>query len=103
MRADRLSTWGYEKPTSPGIDRLAAESVVFLDAQASSSWTLPSLASLLTSQHSSTLDIWYYSAHLDPAFETLTERVSAAGYRTFGIGSHIYLGERFGLTQGFVQ
>jgi arylsulfatase A-like enzyme len=103
LRADRLSAWGYEKPTSPAIDRLAAESVVFVNAQSSSSWTLPSLASLLTSQHASTLDLWYYGEHLDPAFETLTERLAAAGYRTFGIGSHIYLGERFGLTQGFEE
>jgi arylsulfatase A-like enzyme len=77
--------------------------VVFTDAQSSSSWTLPSLGSLLTSQHPSTLDIWGFGGHLDPAFSTLTERLAAAGYRTFGIGSHIYMGDRFGLTQGFAE
>ena len=48
LRADHLSGYGYQRATTPRIDRFAAEGQLFLDAYSSSSWTLPSHASLLT-------------------------------------------------------
>jgi hypothetical protein len=48
LRADHLGCYGYERPTSPAIDAMAEEGVVFDDASATSPWTLPSHASLLT-------------------------------------------------------
>jgi hypothetical protein len=47
-RADRLSTYGYPKPTSPNLDTFAREALVFKNCYAASSWTLPSHASLFT-------------------------------------------------------
>ena len=47
-RPDHLGLYGYEKPTSPNLDRLAKESVVYDHAYATSSWTLASHASLFT-------------------------------------------------------
>ncbi len=47
-RADRLSCYGYGKPTSPNLDRLAADGLRFENAYAVSSWTLPTHASLFT-------------------------------------------------------
>ena len=44
LRADRLGCYGYERPTSPVIDRLAAQGTLFLEARAQCSWTLPSMA-----------------------------------------------------------
>ena len=50
LRADRLGFYGYtERPTSPNLDELAKESVVFEQAHATAPWTLPSVASLITS------------------------------------------------------
>ncbi|MHC4846564.1 MAG: sulfatase-like hydrolase/transferase, partial [Planctomycetota bacterium] len=51
LRADHLSAYGYERPTSPGLDALARDGVVFLDNTAQSSWTLPSVASYMTGRH----------------------------------------------------
>jgi len=48
LRADHLSGYGYERPTSPHIDALAAESVLFENAQAASSSTAPSHMTMLT-------------------------------------------------------
>lgn len=48
LRADHLGLYGYERETSPRIDALAAEGVVFDHAFATASWTLPSMTSLLT-------------------------------------------------------
>ena len=48
LRADHLGTYGYERNTSPNIDRLADEGVVFESAFSTSSWTAPSHASMFT-------------------------------------------------------
>jgi arylsulfatase A-like enzyme len=48
LRADHLGCYGYGRPTSPAIDAIAREGVVFEDASATSPWTKPSHASLLT-------------------------------------------------------
>jgi len=48
LRADALGCYGYERPTSPNIDRLAESGALFLQARAQSPWTLPSVATILT-------------------------------------------------------
>ena len=48
VAAGHLSLYGYDRPTSPTIDELAARGVRFDRAQATSSWTLPSHASMFT-------------------------------------------------------
>jgi arylsulfatase A-like enzyme len=49
LRADRLSCYGYGRPTSPAIDRLLARGVRFTDARTIEPLTAPSLVSMLTS------------------------------------------------------
>ena len=49
LRADRVGIYGYNRPTTPRIDALAASAVVFERAYAPAPWTLPSVASLMTS------------------------------------------------------
>jgi len=51
LRADHLGAYGYERPTSPRFDALAAESYLFTDARAQASCTYPSVNSLLTSRY----------------------------------------------------
>src|SRR6185369_9578077 len=48
VRQDHLSLYGYERPTSPNLDRLAATSLVFENAYSTSHFTLPAHASLFT-------------------------------------------------------
>jgi len=48
LRADHLSTYGYRRPTSPELDKLAAEGVVFERAVSQGAWTIPSMVSMLT-------------------------------------------------------
>ena len=51
LRADRLSAYGYERATSPHLERLAARGTLFENAYAAASWTWPSTASILTGLH----------------------------------------------------
>jgi arylsulfatase A-like enzyme len=51
LRADRLSAYGYGKPTSPHLDRLLARGVRFDGARTVEPLTAPAMASMLTSLH----------------------------------------------------
>ena len=51
LRADRLGCYGAERPTSPNLDRLAREGLVFDRAYSQAPWTLPAMASVMTSLH----------------------------------------------------
>jgi arylsulfatase A-like enzyme len=102
-RRDRLSLYGYERPTTPNLDRLAAESTVWDEAYATSTWTSPSHASLFTglfpAAHGVTQSAW----ELRPELETLAERLRASGYRTAGVVGNPMVGRGFGFDQGFEE
>jgi arylsulfatase A-like enzyme len=103
LRADHLGTYGWRRPTSPNLDAFAAKSVVFEQAQSSSSWTLPSLASLMTSLLPSTHHCETDSAILCPSYTTLAEMLRDAGYDTSIVASHYFLNAGHGLQQGFTR
>jgi len=48
QRADKLSCYGYDKPTTPNIDRIAGEGTLFLNHTTPGVWTLPAHVSLFT-------------------------------------------------------
>jgi arylsulfatase A-like enzyme len=95
LRADHLG------PDTPALAALAEAGVSFTRAQSTSSWTLPSLASLMTSTYTSTHRCWDMKTELDGSFSTLAERFAAAGYATAAVASHVFLAPKHGLHQGF--
>jgi len=103
LRADHLGCYGYEKPTSPNLDALAARSVVFERAESSSSWTLPSMTSLMTGLSVSAHNCDHLGSRLDPSYTTLAELLRDAGYDTEIVASHLFLGAPYGLQQGFTH
>lgn len=101
LRADHLGAYGYERPTSPSIDALFDSSVVFDDVTSSSPWTLPSFATMMTSLQPSAHRVWNFKSRLDDSYTTLAEILRDAGFDTGAVVSHVFLGDRFGLHQGF--
>ncbi len=102
LRYDRLGLSGYPHPTSPNIDALAQESIVFRAAIAPSSWTLPSLVSMMTGRHAGQLDFLPLGLRSDSSgARTLAEIFSANGYHTVGVTSHWFSSNRFGFGRGF--
>lgn len=61
VRSDHLSCYGYKRKTSPNIDRMAAEGVLFENAFANSSHTRESVPSLFSSTYPSTHNVIYYN------------------------------------------
>lgn len=101
VRADHLGAYGYARDTSPNLDALASEGVLFENAIADSSWTLPSHASLFTGQPSRVHGVTHDRVRLAPARVTLAELLASAGYRTEAFVSAPYVHPVFGLAQGF--
>jgi arylsulfatase A-like enzyme len=101
LRADHVSAYGYARQTTPQLDRLAAAGVRFAQAFAAASWTLPSHVSLFTSQLPSRHGVQHDRVALPALATTLAETLAAAGFATAGFVSWIYVGERYGLAQGF--
>ena len=82
--ADYMSVYGYNRRTTPTLERLAQEGVVFERAYSNSTWTLPSTASFMTSlQTSVTGGLLPGSHNLVPAEAvTMAEHMHRAGYQT---------------------
>jgi arylsulfatase A-like enzyme len=103
LRADHLGVYGYRRPTSPTLDRLAAESLVFARAFATAPWTLPSHASLLTGLYPEEHGAGR-SESTDPlpaGVPTLAEILRGAGYRTLAFTAGGVMSRRSGLDRGF--
>ena len=101
LRADHLGCYGYPRPTSPFLDRLASQGVLFEQAWATSPWTLPSHASLFTGLYPSQHGVMTEERALPADLPTLAESLRDRGFATAGFVSGIFLGARFGLGRGF--
>ena len=100
LRQDHLSFYGYRDQTSPGLDRLAQESVVFKNCLAPSSWTKPSVVSLLSG-----LDALHHGAQrrrpVGEHVELLAEVLRREDYSTAAFSGNPWVSAEFGLAQGF--
>ncbi len=101
LRPDHLGCYGYERPTSPTIDRLAAEGVRFANAFSSTTWTLPAHLALLTGLPDLVHGTISESKKLDDNRMTLAEILRRNGYQTWGIFTAPFLLPRWGFDQGF--
>jgi arylsulfatase A-like enzyme len=101
LRADRLGVYGYSRETSPQIDALAIDSVVFEQAYAPAPWTLPSVASLFTSTFICEHQIIMDDGKLNSSLETLAEKLKSAGFHTGSFYRNPWIDSPTGLNRGF--
>jgi arylsulfatase A-like enzyme len=101
VRADHLGTYGYPRPTTPWIDTLADEGVVFDDATSTSPWTLPAHASLLTGLYPDRHGATSSDRALREHVPTLATILSSQGIRTMAIVNSVYVARMFDLDRGF--
>jgi arylsulfatase A-like enzyme len=104
VRADHLTCYGYGRPTSPNLDRLGRQGVLFETAIAPSSWTLPSHASMLTGTYPHAHHVDLPAKQLASGFPILPRTLRRAGYRTAAFsGNTFYFTRATGLGQGFIH
>jgi arylsulfatase A-like enzyme len=101
LRADRLGCYGNPRPTSPVIDSLAAEGVLFEWTFSQAPTTPPSQASILTSLYPSTHGVKGRKDRLAKEITTLGEVFSDHGFATGAFVDGGYMNRGFGLLQGF--
>ena len=101
LRADHVGAYGYPYPTTPNIDRLAAEGTLFEVAYAPTGATCPAHATLFTSRMPLGHGVVRNGLRLADDHVTLAEQLRDAGWATAGFVSSYPLKTRFGLAQGF--
>jgi arylsulfatase A-like enzyme len=103
VRADHLSLYGYQRPTSPVLERLARWGVRFDEARAAAPWTLPSHATMFTGRWHHELSVNWMTP-LDRKRPTLAEYLGARGYATAGfVANTISCSYDTGLDRGFTH
>lgn len=101
LRADRVGWYRGGRELTPFLDRLAERGTVFWSAYAQSSWTCPSVASLLTSRYQSQHNVVAHASVLAAEEITLAETLKAHGYATGAFIANRVLSARLGYAQGF--
>ena len=103
LRADALGCYNRSvSGLSPEIDLLARGGVQFTDVTSQSSWTRPSIGSMLTSRHPRSIGLYRQRNDiLDDRFVTLAEVLRRNGYETVGITANPNINSTFHFDQGF--
>ncbi len=73
LRPDHLGCYGYKRDTSPNIDKIAKEGILFTQAITQAPWTWPSIHSLITSTYPSTHGVYFWDQILPDSISTLTQ------------------------------
>lgn len=102
VRADHMGLYGYERDTTPRLERWAEQGTVFENGFSAAAWTLPGVGSIFTglypSQHGAGLS---GPSRMHDEVPTLAEELTAAGYETAAVANVSFLAPLFGLDRGF--
>jgi len=101
LRADHLSCYGYNRPTSPGIDEWAKGGSQYEYCISTSPWTFPSFASILTARYPSICGGTTNIRFLPEDETTLAEILCANGFATLSIVNSGWVSQAVNFQQGF--
>ena len=101
LRTDHMSLFGYPKPTTPEIEEFAGVATDYRRAYAQSSWTAPSVASLLASRYPRELGEHKAPSKLHPDTRTLARVLGDHGYQTEAVFTNRYISTRYGHEIGY--
>ncbi len=101
LRADHLGAYGYRRNTSPHFDARSRGWLLFEDASASASWTLPSMASQFTSLPPSFHGAVLHDLLPDPRAPTLFQELARDGFTVLGVTGNDLITSDLTMTRGF--
>ena len=101
LRPDYLSIYGYREHTTPNIDELGNQGVVFDRAYCNVTWTTPSMATTLTGLLPTQHGLRSTFERLPEDIETVAEKLARQGYRNTAVIGSYPLDSIYGLDQGF--
>ncbi|MBS3105479.1 sulfatase [Candidatus Woesearchaeota archaeon] len=103
VRADHLTTYGYDLNTTPNLNELAKKSVVFENAVVPSTWSLPSHTSLFTGRYLFNHGTSKKNQFVGEEETLLPEILKDEGFITSGITANTYIKSRYGIAQGMMS
>jgi arylsulfatase A-like enzyme len=103
LRIDALSCYDSKSVSTPHIDRLARDGILFKNAISPAPWTLPSISSIMTGLSPSIHLATRMNSQLPNNLLTLAERMRDAGYFTAAIVSNGFLSPQSNVSQGFLE
>jgi len=103
LRQDHLGCYGYKRNTSPNIDKLAREGILFTQTICQGGWTANCLFSLITSTYPYTHGVLEWTDCLNRSLPTLASLLKSHGYYTELINGHSAANRlaEMGLVRGF--
>ncbi len=113
VQRNSMSLYGYQRTTTPNIDTFAKRAIVFENAYAPSSWTLPNFISIMTSQYPTQHQVmsrWEESGQsiaglpisaLPESAATMLEPLKQNGYRTGAFTGGFDFDPKYGVTSRF--
>src|SRR5262249_21964135 len=92
LRADHMGAYGYARPTTPNLDALARELVLFKNGWAHAPSTRYSVPAILTGRYPSTIAVGsaHWPPNLLPSNRLIGEILKGFGYHTGAILSYYY-------------
>jgi len=103
LRADHLGCYGYSRNTSPEIDKLSKEGIIFKNMVAQSSWTKPSTASILSGLYPKNHGAMTGKGRLPEEIHLLSEILRGYGYHSYAFVGNIHVSQAAGFNQGFKE
>jgi arylsulfatase A-like enzyme len=101
VRPDHLGCYGYQRNTSPAIDELAADGVLFENTYSTTSWTLPGHVSLLTALNCLQHQVYFPLQKMNPDTLTLADLLRTRQFYCAAFTGGGYLSETYGFSKGF--
>ncbi|MBW8001617.1 MAG: sulfatase-like hydrolase/transferase [Planctomycetes bacterium] len=100
-RADKFSSMGYKRNTSPNIDAFFAQGTIFQKAYSTACWTLPAHGSLFTGLYPIESGANSETLHLPQTHKTLAQAMTNAGYDTTAFICNSWVSAERGFARGF--
>lgn len=101
LRAERMSAYGYERETTPFLDRLAQSGIRFGRHVSQSSWTKSSMASLWSALSPQHVGVTKFNHTISSEIRMPAEILAEAGFKTVGLYRNGWVSGYFGFDQGF--
>jgi len=101
LRADHVSSLGYDRQTTPNFDKFAKDNILFTNAFATSSWQMPTVGSIFTSLYPGEHGATHINKKLSRNVLTLAGILKENGFYTAGFGCNPRLSADYGFDKGF--
>ncbi len=100
-RADHLEVYGYSRPTSPSVRRMAEQGTLFRNCLTQATWTKVSTPTLMTSLYPTSHGVREWHDRIPASTVTMAEVYRDAGYATFSFPANGFTGQITNLHKGF--